>query len=138
PRAALSPDRRSAARAAAGRRRTRSSSQQPFDDGFPGHALGAVGLQSRLAERASTAAIGVERVELVRDRLRVGLHHEAVDAVFDELDGTAAVAAGDHRLARQERFQSDEAVVLAQRPEEHGERTGVVADLLVVTDLSEE
>ena len=67
----------------------------------------------RTAEARSSITVRIA----ARQRLGRRIGDEAVDAVATSSVGTAAVAAGDHRLARRERFDGDEAVVFVERQE---------------------
>ena len=66
------------------------------------------------------AIVGQARASRAPIALGRGLADESVDAVLDELGRTARVAAGDHRLARRERLDGDEAVVLLERRKHDG------------------
>src|ERR1051326_620341 len=103
-------------------RTRRVSCEQPPDRRIPRNVFRTVGFEPGFAERARAPAIRVKRVESGGDRLRVRRHDEPVDAVLDELERAAAVAASDHGFPRKKGLERDESVVLAHWAEEHRKR----------------
>ncbi len=93
-------------------------------------------LRGGRARQPAPAARPVPDPPARRSRLRrdgrsgCGLAHEPVLPVPHQLGGTAAVQRRDHRLARAERLQGDEAVVLVPGREEDGAAARVVRDQL--------
>ena len=84
------------------------------------------------------AAVARELVQPPSQRRGVGRHDEARDAVLDELERAAGVGGGDHGLGAGHGLDRDEAVVLVQRHEGHGERAGVEARQHLVAHEAEE
>src|SRR5688500_8685423 len=112
------------------------SPDEGFDSGRPCEPRG--GGARAFPEALRQGPIDGQPVEGFRDALRGGRRDEAIDLVLHELRGTPAVGSRDHGLARPERFEGDEPVVLVPGRKVDGAAARVVVDQLTVRDGAEQ